>query len=338
LQEPDRIPEFYGPVILRRKDVLRIAYDTIRKLGYTDAIFHAELAPDITEPERIGTNYIPRYRLKWLDPEKHLERRAMNILPAPVLLDIEIDASNGMVQMLSFAGTNTYRQGPKVDVSAPVLQRARQSSPNDLSGGIKTEPVSSSYATALLQAILPELSDFASNIKLPMSLPLTTNQVDLRRYTCRALNGQVFAQIYLTNGDRFNYQHNHVAAFYGHDAYRRFPDYGRLEDFLGNINMTTNQAIKLCEDTIRSLGYKRELPKAWFGGRAYIGDKEFSRYVFYWRKPGSMLEFASLEVDVEAKTIKSVFLDDESLWRDPPKINASPMVEGRNDATNGETK
>jgi hypothetical protein len=135
------------------------------------------------------------------------------------------------------------------------------------------------------------------------------------------LDGQPLAQIYLTNGDRFNYQHGHIAAYYAHDAYRKFPDEGRIEDFLGSINMTTNQAIALCERTIRSLGYKQKLPKAWFGGRSYIGTNEFSRYVFYWMRPGTMEQFASLEVDVEARRIKSLFIDEPSLWRDPPKLD-----------------
>lgn len=323
LQDPDRIPEFYGPVRVKKKEALRIAHAAIKRLGYTDATFHADRAPETTEPERINTNYIPRYRFRWLDPEKHPENRGSNILP--VLLDIEVDASNGRIQMLSLTGANTYRPGPKVDVSPPLLRRQDQRATNDLSGGIHTRAVSPGYAAAFLEAILPQLSAFASAIKLPAPLPVRTNQLDLSRYTCRELDGQPMAQVYLTNGDRFNYQHGHVAAFYAHDAYRKFPDSGRLQDFLGKINMTTNQAIKLCEDTLRTLGYKPKLPKAWFGGRAFIGDKEFSRYVFYWRKPGTMSEFASVEVDVETRMIKSLFLDDPSLWREPPKIDA-PML------------
>lgn len=323
LQDPERIPEFYGPVKLKKADALKIAHETIKKIGYLDSTFHANRKPEIIEPEKIGTNYVSRYRLSWLAPEKTFARRGGNI--SPVIFDIEVDALNGKVEMLSFASTNTFRPDPKVDVSPPVLRRSGQNSSNDMSGGFKTEVVSTEYAAAFLEAIIPQLSEFASKIKLPILLPLRTNQVELSKYICRSLNNKPIAQIYLTNGDRFNYQNGHVAAFYGHDAYRKFPDYGRLEDFLGKINMTTNQAIRLCEETIKSLGFRGKLPKVWFGGRAFIGEKEFSRYVFYWRPPGSMSEIASIEVDVESKTIKSVFIDDESLWRDPPEVNL-PML------------
>ena len=146
--------------------------------------------------------------------------------------------------------------------------------------------------------------------------------------------GRPGAQVYLKNGNRFNYEHGRIVAFYAHDAYLKFPNHGKIEDFLGRINITTNQAIALCERTIHALGYAPKLPKAWFGGRTYVGTNEFSRYLFRWQKSGGQAEVASAEVDMESKAIKSLCLADPSLWRDAPKLDV-PVLQATNAAPEG---
>src|SRR5262249_49412943 len=152
----------------------------------------------------------------------------------------------------------TRGSSPKVDV-VPPLGHPRTSKPQ-LSGGQPTSPVSEAYACAFLNAILPQLSDFITKAGLSIPTPVTTNQVVAAKYACRILEGQPMAQLYLTNGDRFNYQHGHFVAFYAHDAMDKFPETGKTEDFLGHINMSTNQAISLCGAVLRGLGYKKKLP------------------------------------------------------------------------------
>jgi len=68
LQDPSRIPEFYGPTKVGEREAIMIARNAIRKLGYEDRMFHAENSPLVTPPEKIGTNSVARYRLKWTDP------------------------------------------------------------------------------------------------------------------------------------------------------------------------------------------------------------------------------------------------------------------------------
>lgn len=322
LQDPDLIPKTYGPIKVKQKEALRIARGVIQKLGYTEEMFFADTAPRITPPEKIGTNYVARYRFRWQDPSSRLGK-AGGIL-VPVLLDVEVDASTRQVQMVSISSPATRRPSPKVAISPPLLHESPPAK-KQYSGGIQTAPVNPAYAALFLEAILPQLSDFAARIGLPISLPLTTNQVDLSQYHCRVLQGQPMAQLFLKNGDRFNYQHGHVTDFYAHDAYRKFPEYGKLEDFLGRINMKTNEAIRMCERVIKNLGYKETLPKPFFGGSTYVGRNELSRYIFYWGELNH--EFASFEVDMETKAIKSVYLDHPSLRRDPPEIDVPMMAE-----------
>ena len=326
LQDPDRIPEFYGPVSLREKDALAVARDAIKRLGYTEEEVRVRPAPKATRPEKIGASHVARYRFQWLDSRWGTAPAIAGVTPA--LLDIEVDASTGQIQMLSLAGRNLRRTPPQVSVSPPALAASQQHQ-KGLSGGRKTAAVSPQYAAAFLGAILPQLSEFAGKVGLQLRLPLGTNDVDLSQYHCRLLDGQPMAQLYLMNGDRFYYNHGRVSDYYAHDAYHKFPEDGRLEDFLGKVNITTNEAISLCESTIRSIGYKAKLPKAVLGTVTHLGGQELTRCVFYWFRPGENSNFATFEVDMQNKAIKAVYLEDSSLWRDPPEV-AVPALPATN--------
>ena len=332
LQDPELIPKFFGPVRVKEKEARETACGVIEKLGYTADMFRADLKPKVTMPERMGSNYIARYRFQWLDPAWQRNKPITGVVPA--LLDVEVDASTGQIQMVSIASLASRRPSPKVDVVPPLMNVAQPERHQQLVGGMKTLPVSAAYSVAFLNAILPQLSDFAVKVRLSLSLPITTNDIDLAHYHCRMLAGLPIAQVVLKNGDRFNYEHGHITAFYAHDAYRKFPENGRLEDFSGKANMTTNEAIALCEHAIKDLGYTAKLPKAVLGTVTRLGGKEITRYVFYWWKKGENAEFASFEVDMESKAIKSVYLDDASLWRDAPKIDVPPTPETNGAAAN----
>lgn len=319
LQGPELIPSFYGLIKVKETDAMRIARSVIKRLGYREALFHAERAPRVTRPEKIGADRVARYRFQWLDPDWQKSPKIAGITPA--LLDVEVDATSGRIQMVSLAGPGLQRPTPHIDVSPPLVPAAQSAGQAQLSGGTRTEPVSPQYAAAFLQATLPQCSAFAAQIELHLPLPLTTNSVDSLRYYCGLLEKQPIAQIYLRNGDRFNYEHGRVTAFYAHDAYHKFPEQGRLEDFLGKVNITTNAAIALCERAITNLGYKAKLPKAFLGTVTHLGGQQLTRCVFYWFRPGEDSNFATFEVDMQKSAIKAAYLDDPSLWRDPPKIS-----------------
>lgn len=321
LQDPDLIPNFYGPVKMSKSEALKIARDAVKRLGYEASLFHADRQPLVSQPEKIKGNRIARYRFRWLDPDWQGPK---NLGIVPALLDVEVDASNGQIEMLSLAGPALRRPSPTVAVSPPVIQRPPRK--KELSGGMKTDAVGIAYATAFLEAILPQISTFAADVGLRQPEALTTNVLDLSQYYCGLLDGQPIAQLVLTNGDRFNYDHGRVVAFYAHDAYHKFPDQGRLEDFTGKPNITTNRAIGICESVIKKLGYKAKLPRAVLGNATQVGTEQVTRYVYYWFKPGEQSNFATFEIDMEDGSLKSVYLDDPSLWRAPPKLSVLPMV------------
>jgi hypothetical protein len=319
LEDPDAIPRFFGPIKINQKEAETAARKAIQALGYNASEFRTDTKPKVDLPEKFGTNRVARYRFRWLDPEFAGKRVMGGILPS--LLDIEVDASTAEIQRLWMSSRVAKRPGPVISVPEQELPKAPKEEPSKLVGGIKNEPVSQEYASAFLQAILPQVSDFAKTAGLPFKLPLSTNDVDLPRYYCGLLEGKPTAQIYLKNGDRVNYQHGRVVAYYAHDAYIKFPENGKMEDFIGNVRIKPADAISMCERIMKSLGYRLKLPKVSYDGPRYVAGRQFSRYVFAWWKPELGGELACIEVDAETKLIKSFYFDDPSLWREPPKSN-----------------
>ncbi len=315
LQDPELVPQFYGPVNLNETQALKVALGLIEKLGYEKSVFNANSAPIVASPEKIGMNYISRYRFRWRDPDW---RDPISGDMVPALLDIEVNASSGEIEMMVNNSRDTRQPSPKVDVVPPLLHPKEQQQKSV--EGTPTTPVSGAYAVAFLTSILPQVSDFITNVHLMIPVPITTNGMILTNYICRILDSQPIAQLYLTNGDRFNYEHGHVEAFYAHDAMDKFPESGRYEDFLGHINMTTDEAISMCADVIKKLGYPKTLPKPIVSNIPGRGSLVCTRYSFVWRHPGEDLAFASCEVDMETKTIKSIYLKDRSLEKPPPNI------------------
>lgn len=306
LQDPEKTPRFYGPVNVGESNALRIARSVIKRLGYENSVFNADSPPVVTRPEKINGHYVPRYRFRWPDP------RWPNATTSPdavrALLDVEVNATSGDVEMVQINSRETRRPPPKVTV-APERVHQAQPTPK-LTGGTKTEPVSSDYSNAFLRSILPQLSDFTVKAGLQIHVPVTADQVVASNYICRILDGQPMAQLYLTNGDRFNYRDGYVSAFYAHDAFIKFPDMGRVEDFLGHINVTTNEAISLCEDVMRRLGFTGKFPEPTVSYSPSRGSLQFKRFTYYWQRPGDDVAFAAFEVDMESKAIKSIFLKD----------------------------
>ncbi len=322
LQYPEEIPKFYGPVKLTEKQALKIALVAIKNLGYEKSVFNANKPPLVTQPERVGRNWIPRYRFRWPDPNWPGGKGAGTMIPA--LMDMEINGSNGRIEMVIISSRDTRRPSPKVDVVPPLLH---PKVPQKNSSGTDTATVNDTYAKAFLEAILPQTSDFIIKTGLKLPTPVTINQLVMTNYICRMLNNQPIAQLYLTNGDRFNYRDGYVSAYYAHDAFMKFPDIGRTEDFLGHVNITTNEAITLCERIIRRLGYNGKLSSPNIVYAATRGPLAFTRYNYNWQHPGDDSPFASFEVDMESKAIKVVYLKDSSFQKPPPKIDVPMGVE-----------
>jgi len=318
LQDPELISKFYGKVKVKEQDALKEARQAVKKLGYTSAELHTDATPETAPPERIGFNIVPRYLFRWPDPDS---RTAENPHPA-ALLEVEVNASNRQIEMFVISSTAAQRPGLKVGIEPPLLK----SSDAPSTERPKAFWINKEYALAALKAALPQFSEFVTNANLSIKIPLTLEDMDLTRYSCVSDGGIPTFQVYLKNGDRFNYSHGRVTAFYAHDAFFKFPNVGKPEDFFGTRVMSTNDAIILAKETVRRLGYQGPPEERDSGSPIYSKSDKFTRYFVNFRhSKNDNFDFAAFEIDLQSKQLKSIYLDDPSLWREPPQINL-PMT------------
>jgi len=322
LQDPTRLPEFYGEVRVSESQAVGIAHEAIRKLGYSDAMLAADRSPLIVPPPKVGTNTVPRYRIKWFDPHS---RDPADLLPT---IDLEVDASTRAIRMLTLFSPSTFRPQPKVNVRAPVRAHGPETRP--VGEGRKLLPVHPAYAQAFLVAILPQFCDYVRKGGFSVQLPITTNAVDMAHYTCGVVEGDPCAFVDLKTGARFVYRHGQVVAFYAPDV-MVLPgeDQKSLARFVGPINVTSNAAVALVRETVRRLGYSEKVlhmnePPMDSGGPPRWGTGFIARYFLNWKESHEGDFRVVAEVDATAKTLKSLFINDNvitNVWRIPPRID-----------------
>jgi hypothetical protein len=313
-QTVEAIPEFFGRVVVKEKEALAITRRVVDSLGYTDLIPELKQKPVVTLPEQIGTNHIARYRLRWIDKRfAASSSRGAGFMPA--VLDVEVNASQPRIEMFSMVAPQTTRPSPKVDIVPPSLRRKPEATASANAPRL-TWPTNA-FTQSLLHTLLPEMSDYVSKARLDISLPLTIHDVDLSRSLCVTNDGDIHMQLYLRNGDRFNYSFGHVRAFYSHDAFYRFPELGDPEKFLGKAAMTTNQAIKLAKEIVKNLGCREKMELS-FAPPTYIPQRDFTRFFVQFSAVKNGAELASLEIDLVKKSAASIYISDPALNRKSP--------------------
>ncbi len=324
LQEADVPTQFYGTVKLREKEAVNTARQAIQKLGYTEKQTHTETEPRVIKPRQFGKNSVPRYRVTWLDPSWQGARTASR--PLPAIMDVEVNGENGRIEMFSMTSHDTRAPNPPVAVKPPVIPT--QAKRSNLIQGSQSSWASKEYASAMLTNVVPLISEFAAQTKIPVNTPITTNDIDRSRYTCVIDQSGPVVQLYLKNGDRFNFDHGHVVGFYAHDAFFKFPEIGRVEDFIGKTSVSTNQAIAHSKEALKRLGYRLKLTIA-IGPPTWVPAENFTRYFIRYSRASDNSPVSNFEMDLTDGSIKAVYLDDPILWRDPPKINV-PMFSTTN--------
>jgi len=328
IQDPDLVPRFFGPVRLSEKQALQVAHEAIRKLGYTAASLFADRAPVVTKPAKIGKNHVPRFRIRWNDPSRG------NPENPPPSVDFEVDATTGRIHLLYLLNPDTWREGPKVAVHPPVLGKAPET---EYRGGREMLPVSQAYSNAFLKAILPQFSEYIRATGFPVSLPITTNDVNMTRYICGLVDDDPMAMVDLKTGARFVYRHGQVIAFYASDVMQLpgredppFPQYEKFQArFFGRINMTKDEAVTLVRRTVQKLWYSEKAiridgPPLYIGGPAKYGTNTVARYFLNWKESREGAFRVVAEVDASTRTLKSLYINDHAItniWRHPPRID-----------------
>lgn len=323
LQDPNRIPEFYGPVNIKKDEAVKIARDTINKLGYSKVLPAINSEPEVTLPEKIGTNFVARYDVKWITSPPSLER---------AYVEVEVNASNKRVQMLSIFSPRIPREELKIDerilaLNKPIKQQVTQQAPPVVGGAERS---------VFLMSILPGVSDFAKRLQIPLPT-LTTNDIDMEHTKCWVQDGKTFANVRLKQGQTFTYKNGYVSGYYASDS-SQIPDNKKdLHKFVGKVKVSEKKAVKLARKTIKQLGWDNVLQSDMRPEIAYPmpvgrftletgpeGTNIYARYFVCWTPPddkgnGSMS--SSVEIDATTGGVKSVYANHPKLWRDTSKTD-----------------
>jgi hypothetical protein len=317
-----RSQDFYGPLNLTQNEAVQIARQTVKKLGYDDTVFHSDLPPKVNRPPYDGKDHIPRYLVKWLDPEapKTPEPRET--------LEVEVDASTGQIQMLGILTKNAQRPDPPVAVHPPVIANLAQSQP--YGGGTRIYALGQTYSNAFLSAILPQLCDYAKRAGLDMKLPITPANLDASRSVIGMVEGDPNAFLYLQNGGRFVYSHGQVIAFNAADAVSLPGNRDKLpKTCYGPVNVSPAEALAMATNVLAKLGYTAQVPQLTKSPELVPPRKDgtnyLARYFASWRQRGQDLPLAEVEVDATTPRLKSIYIDDSAIkqiWRRPPRVDA----------------
>lgn len=124
LQDPDRIPEFFGAELMTQKQALTLARGRLSRLGYAERLLRLRDTPAVEPPPKVGTNTVPFYRFEW---PRELGQ------PAGASVSIEIDAQYKTITQVFLGGTNLWRPSPRFGVEPELerdfLRRTRQQFP-----------------------------------------------------------------------------------------------------------------------------------------------------------------------------------------------------------------
>ena len=198
--------------------------------------------------------------------------------------------------------------------------------------------MTATYSNAVLVAILPQISDFAKKMDLPIALPITAEQVV--RFGIVPYQGEIGGGIWLSNHFLFSYDDGHVMSFQSPDIF-----FGRddlIENwrrFTGKDNMTTNQAIEMARETLHKLGYNLaelhmgvpptsvQLPFDYQGYR-------IPQFQMSWDGPDEadstghdLSMHVTVAVNLDTKKITALSIISGKLRRPPPKIDVEPELE-----------
>lgn len=194
------------------------------------------------------------------------------------------------------------------------------------------------YSNAMLVAILPQVSDFAKELDLPIPQPITASQVI--EFRPSPYKGEIGGGLMLSNHYWFSYADGHVMSFRSPDRF-----FGRedlIENwrrFTGKDNMTTNQAIEMARQTLKKLGYKLEelyadAPPTTFHPPFDFQGHHIPHCQIIWdtdKKTNSvgadLSVYLHFEMNLDKKTFTGMSLIGRKLRRPPPKVDVEPELE-----------
>jgi hypothetical protein len=188
--------------------------------------------------------------------------------------------------------------------------------------------VTAQYSNALMVAILPQVSDFAAKLHLPVDLPITEKSV--QHFNCAPLNGNPTGSFVMTNGFEFLYSFGHVDTFASPHCYARIDNFDEFPNYYGKLEINQDEAVALARRALTDLGYDL---KQVFADQLPQVTPPTTRdghlipiYQIEWHSPLETLSSERsiyVEVDGERKCVQNLQLMGRSFFGVPPKIDVA---------------
>jgi hypothetical protein len=305
------VTNFYGPVTVTRDEAIRLARARINRLGYTLKETFIDQAPDVEMPLVVGTNTAPFYVVKWNNP--------WDAWAADERYSIEVELKNRTVTYMACTTRSLFRELPHLDLAPPTQ-----------------EPIlNPQFSEEALSEVLPLVSEFAHRLQLTINHPLTRDDIASFDYEGR----EKIIRLKLINGYFFYFQNGYVSAVYAPDCFYPFYAFppeqprGNIDDFVGEWNVSPEQATQLARGLIEKLGYRADQfgadRKPIITKTKAVGDYVVPRYLIEWRDihpSGFDRARISVEIDAANNRIKSFYWFSNLLIRTNRTINAAPFL------------
>jgi hypothetical protein len=296
LQDPRRVPEFYGPLNLDDQDAIVAARRALSKLGYNLKDVFADQQPTVSRPPPIGTNLVAYYSVQWTDP----------LRDGPGV-SIDLSAVDGTIDKIRLFSNVFWR-----NKAAGSRNTSSHAAKVGLSPGVANDP--------RIQAATDASAALVRHLALSVHTPITANQVEQTQF-----NGETIEALDLTNGYQFFFWSGHIAGFASPDSYYG-PERGQLRlpisAYVGTWNMTMEQALDLARETVRRSGLiaRAEVvhdPPTSFLKPPQVGSYVIPRYCFIWitrseTNSAVMISRIQVEVDADLKVPKLLQIWDAS--------------------------
>lgn len=320
LQDPDEIPKYYGEVRMSKAEAIQFARSNILNLGIPLESVYAEQEPRVREPEKIGTNTVPHYRIEWLDPRSGVV----------ACVDMDIDANARQLARLRIFNKNLERPPPKIEVVPP----RHPNSPH-------WPLANAEYAWKLIPIVLRAVDEYGQTLGLPLPRPLTTNHV--ARFELQDNIGRPHCELKLTNGWRFIYRDSMVNGYYAPDNLFNSDDRPILiKEFVGQWNLTEAEASALIRRTLAKLNYPTNLVRMDF--KPHVAKPSIPgipRYDFWWwcenETHDDLVSKVEAEVDTDKRELKSLYFEHRAFWNQRPPIDVPISLPVETNATPART-
>jgi hypothetical protein len=313
LQDPDEIPRFYGDVKLSRTDAIRIARETILRLGHSLESVFAELEPDIEGPTRSSTDkdkWVPNYQITWKYPDG-----------GSANAKIEVNGESGEVTRVYFLSRNLVRPPPSVTVPQTPLPKGHPLVDEPL-------PINPEYIRRLRPLALEAANSFLRKTGLGKG-EIATNQVAEYYHTLEPTG--VDTLIALTNGVSFVFKLNRITRYQRPDVFFTANRPYVISDFKGQWKLTDQEA----EDRARAIFKRLEEPAIALGVDVPPKHKYrprtpgfdpplIPRISLHWSQKdqnGRFLSNADIEVNTETGEITYVGWSHRKMLGDKPAID-----------------